>query len=234
MRDEALMRLTTLGPAIYAEMFGDWRVAQSRWPLVPLGSKLDFLTSGSRGWAEYYRDNGGRFLRIQNVKRDELDLSDLAFVEAPSTAEARRTRVKSGDVLLSITADLGRTAVVPADIGEAYINQHLAILRSSKVDSRFLSAALASPAGQADIMKKNREGVKAGLNFDDVRSIRIPDTPLAIQQAFSERMSEVDKLRSVYRADLDTLDALFVSLQHHAFRGELTSKDVERELAMAG
>ena len=158
----------------------------------------------------------------------------VAFVEAPSTAEARRTRVKSGDVLLSITADLGRTAVVPADIGEAYINQHLAILRSSKVDSRFLSAALASPAGQADIMKKNREGVKAGLNFDDVRSIRIPDTPLAIQQAFSERMSEVDKLRSVYRADLDTLDALFVSLQHHAFRGELTSKDVERELAMAG
>ena len=174
-------------------MFGDWRFV-SKWSLVPLRSKLDFLTSGSRGWAEYYRDNGGRFLRIQNVKHDELDLSDLAFVEAPTTAEARRTRVKSGDVLLSITADLGRTAVVPDDIGEAYINQHLAILRSSKLNPRFLSAALASPAGQAEILKKNREGVKAGLNFDDVRSIRISDAPLDVQHAFSRRMSGVDKL----------------------------------------
>jgi type I restriction enzyme S subunit len=172
-------------------------------------------------------------LRIQNVKRDELDLSDLAFVAAPITAEARRTRVNSGDVLLSITADLGRTAVVPDDIGEAYINQHLAILRSSKLEPRFLSAALASPAGQAEILKKNREGVKAGLNFDDVRSLRIPDAPVSVQEAFSRRMYGVDALKSTYQIHLGKLAALFASLQHRAFRGELTSKDAERALAVA-
>ena len=137
-------------------------------------------------------------------------------------------------MLLSITADLGRTAVVPADIGEAYINQHLAIIRSAALGPRFLSAALASPAGQADILKKNREGVKAGLNFDDVRSIQIPDAPLREQRTLAERLAEVDKLKFSYSTDLSKLDALFASLQHRAFTGELTSKDAERELAMAG
>jgi type I restriction enzyme S subunit len=213
-RQQALIRLEALAPAIYRDIFGDWRYGASKWSVVPLGSKLDFVTSGSRGWAECYRNSGSRFLRIQNVKRDELDLSDIAFVDAPATAEALRTRVRSGDVLLSITADLGRTAVVPSDIGEAYINQHLAILRSSKLEARFLSAALANPAGQAEIFKKNREGVKAGLNFDDLRSIRIPDVPLSIQRTFAARMAELDKLKSSYRAHLSKLDALFTSLEH--------------------
>ena len=222
-RLDSIARLDALSPAIFSEIFGDWRFSAPRWPLVPLGSKIDFLTSGSRGWAEYYRKEGGKFLRIQNVKRDELDLSDIAFVDAPATAEAQRTRVQSGDVLLSITADLGRTAVVPMEIGEAYINQHLAIVRSSVLVPRFLSAALASPPGQADILIRNREGVKAGLNFDDVRSIRIPDAPLHEQRKLAVRLSEVDKLKASHRDHIAKLDALFASLQHRAFRGELTS-----------
>src|SRR4029079_12064750 len=126
--------------------------------LVKLGDKLDFLTSGSRGWAAFYAEGGASFIRIQNVKSDELDLSDIAYVDAPNTAEAKRTRVQYGDVLLSITSDLGRTALVSSDIGEAYINQHLAILRTLQFEPRYLSAALASPAGQAAIHRKNREG----------------------------------------------------------------------------
>ena len=114
------------------------------------------------------------FLRIQNVGRNKLLLDDTAFVRAPDTAEARRTQVQSGDVLLSITADLGRTAVIPKGIGRAFINQHLAILRLNDVDPHFVSAFLASPAGQVQIGGMNRQGVKAGLNFDNIRSILRP------------------------------------------------------------
>lgn len=46
MREEAMLRLSNLGSAIYTEMFGDWRFDEPKWPLVPVGSKLEFLTSG--------------------------------------------------------------------------------------------------------------------------------------------------------------------------------------------
>lgn len=192
-----------------------------RWPNKNLGSLLEFLTSGSRGWAKHYTDNGDLFLRIQNVRRDELDLHDIAYVRPPLTLEAKRTCVEAGDVLLSITADLGRTAVVPQGLGRAFINQHLAILRTKSLVPRFLSAFLASPTGQQEVSGLNRHGVKAGLNFDDIRSMRIPVPPFDMQRSFAERIARVEALRVVGSASTSQLDALFGVIQHRAFSGEL-------------
>jgi type I restriction enzyme, S subunit len=182
------------------------------WPEQPLDSLLVFLTSGSRGWSQYYSDSGSPFIRIQNVGRNKILLDDLAFVAAPDTAEATRTRVKPGDVLLSITADLGRTAVVPAGLQDAFINQHLAILRVKDVDAQYLSAFLSSPAGQAQILSRNRHGVKAGLNFDDIRSFRIPTPPLPEQRRIAEVLDRAEALRAKRSAALALLDTLTQSI----------------------
>lgn len=221
LRTKALDKLNTLGQAIFHEMFGDWRVDAKNWPLVKLGEKLEFLTSGSRGWAKYYSNQGAKFIRIQNVKRDFFDMTDMAYVLPPDSAEAKRTKVRAGDVLMSITADLGRTAVVPEGIGDAHINQHLAILRLRNMNPRFVSAALSSRAGQAEVLKKNREGVKAGLNFDDVRSVLLPCPPLEIQLSFCERLDMLEASIAKGATALASHQSLFTSLQHRAFRGEL-------------
>lgn len=184
----------------------------SNWPVVRLGDDLRFLTSGSRGWATYYRDDGAVFLRIQNVRNGRLVLDDIAFVQPPQTAEARRTRVMPGDVLLSITADLGRTAVIPDDIGDAYINQHLAILRPRRLDPRFLSAYLASPLGQTQIARLNRQGVKAGLNFEDIRSLTVPIPPLPEQRRLAEVLDRAEALQSKRLAAIAQLDILTQSI----------------------
>lgn len=220
-RRAALAKLDTLAQSIFLEMFGDQNSILSRWETKPLGESLDFLTSGSRGWAQYYSESGDLFLRIQNIGNDELYLDDIAFVNPPDNAEAKRTRVQPGDVLLSITADLGRTAVIPDSIDKAYINQHLSILRTSTILPRYLSAYLASPMGQIQILGRNREGVKAGLNFDDIRSFQIPLPPFPLQQAFARRVEAIETVKAAHRASLAKLDALFASLQHRAFRGEL-------------
>jgi type I restriction enzyme, S subunit len=220
-RRQALAQLDALAESIFDDLFGDELAITSRWPTRPLGELLDFLTSGSRGWAEHYASSGDLFLRIQNVVRDALVLDDVAFVCAPSTAEAKRTAVKPGDVLLSITADLGRTAVVPHDIGRAFINQHLCILRSSKVLPRFLSAYLASRHGQRQIAGRDRHAVKAGLNFDDIRSFAIPLPPSEMQRELQTRLDAVAGLKATHKNAATELDALFASLQHRAFRGEL-------------
>ena len=59
-----------------------------------------FITSGSRGWAEFYADEGSTFLRITNVTGSgiDVDLSDLAFVSLPANAEGVRTCVQAGDL----------------------------------------------------------------------------------------------------------------------------------------
>lgn len=220
-RRAALAQLDKMAQAIFVEMFGDDQSIEQDWPVTSLGDILSFMTSGSRGWATHYVDRGDIFLRIQNVGKGELNLNDVAYVQAPQTTEARRTRVQAGDVLLSITADLGRTAVVSEGIGDAYINQHLVIIRQSRLHPLFLSHFLSTPHGQAQITRRNKQGVKAGLNFDDVRSIRVPLPPRNLQDAYAVRCAQIARVRASQTESIKHLDALFTSLQHRAFRGEL-------------
>lgn len=222
-RKEALALTDDLLRSTFLEMFGDPVTNPKGWPVAKLGSLLNFLTSGSRGWARFYTDSGATFLRIQNVKRDELALDDVAFVNPPETAEAKRTRVKPGDVLLSITADLGRTAVVPDDLTDAHINQHLAILRPAGIDPEFLSAYLASPGGQMQFTRLNRHGVKAGLNFNDIRGVDVMLPSANAQATYATAKRKIRRARVDYVQTLQESERLFGSLMDRAFRGELTA-----------
>lgn len=215
-RRQVLTHLDELSQSIFQEMFGS-----QTWPSEPLGGRLQFLTSGSRGWAKYYVQDGDKFIRIQNIRGGYLNQRDMAFVVAPATAEAKRTVVQADDVLLSITADLGRTAVVPDGLGTAYVNQHLAILRAPSLSSRYLADFLESPTGQREVLGKDRGATKAGLNFEDIRSVSIPIPPADLQARYAAKVARVNKQReyALTRAAAD--DKLFASLQSRAFRGEL-------------
>ena len=70
---------------------------------------LNYVTSGSRGWAKYYADDGAIFFRMGNLDHGtiDLDLKDVRYVCIPSKAEGQRSRVQKGDILISITADVG-------------------------------------------------------------------------------------------------------------------------------
>jgi type I restriction enzyme S subunit len=112
-RKRALELLDTLTQSIFLEMFGGPTTRHLDWPVKPLAEFERFLTSGSRGWARYYSNTGHDFIRIQNLRGGELSADEMIYVNPPKNAEALRTTVQEGDVLTSITADLGRTAVVP-------------------------------------------------------------------------------------------------------------------------
>ena len=77
------------------------------WMLFALKRDLAFLTSGSRGWAENYSEDGELFIRIANLTRNSmrLDLSDIQRVTVPDGAEGSRTKVQSGDVIAVRYAD---------------------------------------------------------------------------------------------------------------------------------
>ncbi|MDU9050982.1 MAG: restriction endonuclease subunit S [Candidatus Electrothrix sp. Rat3] len=220
-RREALAQLDTFLQSTFLDMFGDPITNPMGWNVTLVEDEVHFLTSGSRGWAKYYADSGDVFIRIQNLKNGKLDLSDIAYVNTPESAEAKRTKVEPGDVLLSITADLGRTAVIPNDIGKAHINQHLAILRFKELNPVFVSYQLASHGGQSQFVRLNREGVKAGLNFNDVRRIQLTKPPLPLQHRFATIVKSVEQQKSRMKTHLAELDTLFEALQQRAFNGDL-------------
>jgi type I restriction enzyme, S subunit len=222
-RQEAIRLTEELGRSIFLDMFGDPVTNPKGWEIVRLESLLNFMTSGSRGWAKYYAEKGKIFLRIQNVKNGRLILEDVAFVNPPDNAEGTRTKVKEGDVLVSITADLGRTAVIPKDMIEAYINQHLVILRvnQDRLSPVYLSSFLSSEGGRKQFSQLDREGVKSGLNFSDLKGLSIIFPPIEQQRKYEEIYDrQIDQLLK-QKGALEESENLFNSLLQRAFRGEL-------------
>jgi type I restriction enzyme S subunit len=71
-------------------------------------------------------------------------------------------------------------------------------------------------------MAKHTKGVAVrGINLGDVKQMPIILPSQGDQDRFARLAISVDKLKSAHGASLAKLDALFASLQHRAFRGEL-------------
>lgn len=211
-----------LTQSLFLDMFGDPVTNPMGWEYVILDECLDFITSGSRGWAKYYSNEGVIFLRIQNIGYNELRLDDLNYVDAPESSESKRTRVYPGDMLLSITADLGRTGVIPEGFPAANINQHLALLRLKKsINPIFVSSYISSSGGQSMFLKFNKGGVKAGLNFKDIKSYRIFKVSLVLQDQFENKLKRIEEQKEKVKTSLKKSENLFNSLLQKAFKGEL-------------
>lgn len=197
------------------------------WDIKSIGDFGPFVTSGSRGWAAYYSDRGSLFIRITNLSREciYLDLSNVRYVSLKAgDSEAARTELKAGDVLISITADIGIIGYVTQNIPTpSYINQHICLVRFSpdEICSKFVSYFLAGEQPQRAFTALTDAGAKAGLNLTTVRNLRFAVPPtLQEQEAVAEALSDADALIE----GLESLIAKKRAIKQGAMQDLLTGK----------
>ena len=173
----------------------------SDWNVKQIGELQPFVTSGSRGWARFYSETGSPFIRITNLSRSRiyLDLADLRSVNLPaSDSEGARTQLAVGDVLISVTADIGIVGYVSSRVPTpAYINQHIALVRFDRVrvNPKFVSYFLASEQPQRRFRSLTDAGAKAGMNLPTVRTVQVALPPTVREQdAVAEALSDTDAL----------------------------------------
>lgn len=150
-----------------------------RWNVRRTRRLFSFVTSGSRGWASYYSDDGDIFIQSGNLGRSmALDLSRVQHVKPPASAEGIRTKVQQNDVLICITGALtGNVIFVNRELpAPAFVNQHVALCRPKKgaVTPRFLAFALHADIGQTQFKTNEYGGTKQGLGLDEVKNVVVP------------------------------------------------------------
>lgn len=183
------------------------------------------VTSGSRGWAKYYSNSGALFVRIGNLTHSgiDIDFRDIQHITPPDNAEGVRTRLQPNDVLVSITADLGSIGFVSEKVEEAYINQHIALVRfQNPVQGRFMAWYLRSEYGQKDLLKNKRGGGKLGLGLDDIRDTPVPIvddvTAKETVDKIEEQLSVCNSIEKTVDTALVQTDAMRQSILKQAFK----------------
>ncbi|MFF2541678.1 hypothetical protein ACFVUY_03860 [Kitasatospora sp. NPDC058063] len=176
------------------------------------------ITSGPRGWGDLISDEGTPFLRIMNIPRRgvRLELSDLARVAAPCGAERERTRTRAGDVLVSITADIGSVGVIDNCTADGNVSQHIALVRPIKslCDSDWLAYAIKSPAAKRQLASNSYGGAKAGLGLGEIGDLRLPALTLATQQRVALRINEMTRDSEFVREAVMRQIALLTERRH--------------------
>ncbi len=204
------------------------------WALATLDQLTCLVTSGSRGWAKYYSDSGPLFIRAQDISTDSLMLDGAAHVKPPANAEGRRTRVELGDLLVTITgANVTKSAIVSIDPGEAYVSQHIALVRPTEPEvGRFLYLWTISPQhGRAKLLDDAYGAGKPGLNLDNIREMVAAIPPLEEQHEIVRRVEALFQLADATQkrvaAAMLRAEKLTQAILAKAFRGELVPTEAE-------
>ena len=208
------------------------------WVWASLDQLSEFITSGSRSWANYYVSSGAIFIRSQNINRDWLDMTDIAFVDPPPSSEGARTRVRMDDLLLTITgANVGKTARVTVDVDEAYVSQHVALIRMIEARvAEYLHLFLTASAGGRGQLDKAAYGAgKPGLNLQQVAEVAVPLPSMreiralmekVLTHFYSTRSQEVAITTSLHQSTAQRQNIL-----RAAFSGQLVPQDPDDEPA---
>ncbi len=148
-----------------------------------------------KGGETAYKAQGIPLIRSQNVLINQLDLSDVAFIDNEQHRKMSGSKVLPGDVLLNITgASIGRSCVVPQDVNDANVNQHVCIIRlKQSINGRLLSLFLNSWFGQKQIWSFQGGGSREALNFQQIGNFEIPIPPLPEQKAIAALLSTWDE-----------------------------------------
>lgn len=225
-RREALAQLDTLTQSIFLDMFGDPVTNPKEWPEVSLGSHASKIGSGATplGGEAAYKSHGITLIRSMNVRDGRFSRDGLAFIDDEQAARLHGVVVEADDVLLNITgASVARVCRAPDDVLPARVNQHVAIVRpTGSFNTRFLEQCLLYPSMKRRLLRIAGAGAtREAITKDAIEQFKLIQPPRKEQDSFADLVRLRERLEVAQESHLKVADALFASLQHRAFRGEL-------------
>jgi type I restriction enzyme S subunit len=196
---------TTLAP--------DWsRVSLPRaWRVVRLSQVLRQLTNGYVGpTRDILRDSGIRYVQSLHIKNGVIDFARRPFfVDESWHRERPRIHLRSGDVLIVQTGDIGRIAVVPEGFGQASCHAlQIARVNPAMLSGEYLGAYLRSPFGYESLLSRATGALHPHLE-GGIRDVPIVVPPRTTQdEVLGEITHESELLNSLTSVITHQIDLL--------------------------
>ena len=201
--------------------------APATWTSEKLGDCLD-VQSGFAFRSADYVDHGHFLVRIANVQDGELSLHRPRYVALDD--RTRRFELHAGDVLTSLTGNIGRVAEVDTEHLPAALNQRVArllIKDRHDLSHDFLLHFLRSELFGDILRDKSHGAAQQNVSPKEIAQVPILFPPLSEQMEISRKLDtmwgQVQALRRCYEVALDDIGALRQSLLQKAFSGRLTA-----------
>lgn len=183
----------------------------SDWPIVSLDELLDPNDGLSYGVVQpgMHVDEGVPIVRVSDLGGGTIATAKPLRVATAIDESHKRTRLKGGEVLLSIVGTVGRVAIVPPDLAGWNVARAIAVLRPKTSDlADWIYYSLQSPDLQTSMGIAQTDTVQATLNLADIRSLKVSLPSLAERSRIIRVLSALDNLVQENKRIIDSIVGL--------------------------
>ena len=180
--------------------------------------KISEVCNISNGFAfkseKYVNDNGARVIRITNVQKGKIVDNDPKLYPFSELDKLEAYKIFEGDILMSLTGNVGRVGRFPKELLPAYINQRVCRVmpKNEKLDTNFLFHFLNSDVFENEAIKNSAGAAQLNLSTKWLGDFEIPLPNLATQQRIAAILDQADAIIQNNRAIVQKYDALTQSL----------------------
>jgi type I restriction enzyme, S subunit len=220
LRRQSLSRLSDLKSAIFNHVFNG-RNDSEVIPLSEVVAPGTIITYGIVQAGEEF-DGGIPYIRTGDIKGGLILCDNLRHTDPAIAAKFERSRVRAGEIVMSIRATVGTTALVPEMLDGANLTQGTArIAPGPRTHRTFLLEYLRSAPVQQWIQQQVKGATFREITLSRLRDLPVQVPPIDVQERFAQSIQELENQEKILNTHLDGTESFFASLQHRAFRGEL-------------
>ena len=153
------------------------------------------------------------YIRTGDIVDGEIDVSALRHTDPAIASRFIRSTVRTGEIIMSIRATVGTTAVVPTCLDGANLTQGTARVAPGKnVNGVYLLQYLRMPSTQAWIQRQVKGATFREITLARLRELPVLIPPMAIQEKFADKAKIANSAIDSSKALLSRTKSLCVSL----------------------
>jgi len=195
------------------------------WVERRLGDLIE-IQNGYAFKSDDYTDEGYFVIRIGNVQDGEITLDNPRFIKL-ADKKLERFVLNKGDILVSLTGNIGRVGIIQDEHLPAVLNQRVARITRTRAeaDREFVFRFLCSRAFRQELQEAGHGAAQQNVSTKEIQSVAISLPELREQRQIAIQLdalaAETQRLARLYEQKQAALAALKRSLLHQAFNGEL-------------
>ena len=176
--------------------------------IIKIGEACDIL-NGFAFKSKNYVDSGIRIIRIANVQKGYIEDNTPAFYPL-STNGLDKYMLKSGDLLISLTGNVGRVALLDKEFLPAALNQRVACfwLKSNFIDKKYLFHILNSDFFEQKCIRSSKGVAQKNMSTEWLKEYEIPLYSAKEQQKIAATLDKLQSIITHRRTQLEKLDLL--------------------------
>jgi len=190
-------------------------------------TKLSDYVEFQNGYAfksSEYASSGHYLIRIKNVQQGFIEISDKCYVGISKSSDLNKFELKNGDIVISLTGNVGRIARIKSEHLPAALNQRVAKVATKNekiLNSEYLYYLLRTPKFFEFAINSGKGAAQQNISTSDMSnfSVNIPtlQNQLKIVVKLDKAFAEIDSLEKNLQLKEDKTNQLLQSMLSAAF-----------------